>query len=96
MAFDGEPVNDVVAEEHELACREIVELITAYLEDALDDDERAEVARHLDVCDDCSRYLEQMRQTVRFLNGLDANGLTPETKQRLLATFRTWRTSSPE
>ena len=74
-----------------LTCREVVEQVTAYLEGALDEADRALMARHLADCDNCSTYLDQMRQTVEFLGGLSADGLTPETKQRLLAQFRGWR-----
>ena len=91
MTLDDNGDIGAIAEEAELVCREVVELMTAYLENALDAEARAEFQAHLDVCDDCARYLEQMRQTVDFLRGLGPNGPTPETTRELLARFRSWR-----
>ena len=51
-----------------LDCDEFVELVTAYLEDALDPADRQRVLDHLDLCDGCSTYLEQIRATVRAVN----------------------------
>ena len=76
-----------------LTCREVVELVTAYLEEALDETDRALMAQHLAACEDCTTYLDQMRQTVEFLGELSADGLTPETRQQLLAQFRSWRSA---
>ena len=44
-----------------LACRQLVELITDYLEDALTPAERVRVEDHLSHCGDCAAYLAQMR-----------------------------------
>jgi anti-sigma factor RsiW len=53
-----------------LDCDEFVELVTAYLEDALDPADRQRVLDHLDLCDGCSTYLEQIRATVRAVGDL--------------------------
>ena len=55
--------------ERELACRQVVELVTAYLDDALDPVDRERFEEHLVFCDGCANYLEQMRATIR-LTGL--------------------------
>ena len=47
-----------------LTCRELVELVTAYLEDELDRDARRRFDEHIHGCDGCTAYLEQMRLTV--------------------------------
>ena len=93
MAHDLNAESVPAGAERGLTCREVVELITAYLEDALDAEERTRVLAHLEACVNCATYLDQMRQTVRFLRGNAPNGLTPETKQQLLARFRSWRTT---
>ena len=49
----------------EIVCRELVELVTPYLEGALPADERALVDQHLASCDGCQAYLQQMRLTIR-------------------------------
>ena len=58
--------------ERELACQEVVELVTAYLEDALDPADRERFEEHLVFCDGCSNYLEQMRITIRVTGRLEA------------------------
>ncbi|HZA11329.1 zf-HC2 domain-containing protein, partial [Mycobacterium sp.] len=44
-------------------CNELVELVTAYLEGALDEDTRARFHAHLHACDGCENYLQQFRVT---------------------------------
>jgi anti-sigma factor RsiW len=51
-------------------CRELVELVTAYLDGALPADVRAAFEAHLAECPGCAAYLEQMRTTIRILAGL--------------------------
>ena len=52
--------------EADLACRELVELVTEYFAGALDASTRARLEAHLAECGGCERYLEQLRQTVRL------------------------------
>ncbi|HEU5279142.1 MAG TPA: zf-HC2 domain-containing protein [Gaiellaceae bacterium] len=77
--------------ERELACNEIVELVTAYLEDALTPTDRERFEEHLVFCDGCGTYLEQMRATIQLTGRLD-DRLEPELEQRLLEAFRGWQT----
>lgn len=79
------------AEPEPLACRELVELVTAYLEGALPSGDRARVEAHLGVCPNCSRYLEQIRQTIAAAGKLHEDDLSPEAKDALLAAFRGWK-----
>ena len=74
----------------ELACRDIVELVTAYLEGALDARDRERFEEHLVFCDGCGAYLEQMRTTIAATGRLD-DALSPELETRLLEAFRGWR-----
>jgi len=72
-----------------LDCTEFVELVTAYLEDALEPADRQRVLEHLDLCDGCSTYLEQIRATVRAVGDLPAPGVLPDAgRERLLEEFR--------
>jgi anti-sigma factor RsiW len=75
----------------DLPCNELVELVTDYLEDRLDQPTRARFDAHLTGCQGCRIYLEQMRQTVRSLGRLTAESIRPEARQRLLAAFRDWK-----
>jgi anti-sigma factor RsiW len=74
-----------------LACRDVVEQLTDYLDDALDEQERARIDRHLEGCDGCARALEQWREVVRLAGRLgdeDLQDLPDETRARLVAAFR--------
>ncbi len=78
----------------EIVCREFVELVTPYLEDVLPPDERAIIERHLDACDGCRTYLEQMRQTIRAIGHITDDAITARTRDEVLAIFRAWRRAS--
>jgi anti-sigma factor RsiW len=78
----------------DLACRELVELVTDYLEDGLSRRERRRVRRHLRGCHHCSRYLEQLRLTIRLTGRLrleDVEGMPAGARDELLAAFRAAR-----
>ena len=74
-----------------MTCRQLVELVTDYLEDRLNERERRRFDEHLDVCADCREYVEQMRQTVAGLGRLPEESLSPTTRDALLEAFRGWR-----
>jgi anti-sigma factor RsiW len=78
--------------DRELACQEVVELVTAYVEDSLDPFDRERFEEHLVFCDGCENYVEQMRTTVR-LTGHVENELPAELEAELLEAFRGWRAS---
>ena len=73
-----------------IPCREMVELVTDYLEGALSWRERRRFERHIAGCDGCRAYLEQMRQTLRVLGRLDEETISPEARDALLRAFRDW------
>jgi anti-sigma factor RsiW len=74
----------------DLACREVVELVTDYLEGALDGRDRERFERHLGGCDGCTAYLEQMRLTLRLAGRLEPEAVNPVFRERLVAAFRGW------
>jgi anti-sigma factor RsiW len=75
----------------ELSCVQIVELVTAYLEGALEADDRERFEEHLVFCDGCDRYLEQMRLTIEVTGRIEPGELPPALEERLLEAFRGWR-----
>ncbi|HLF26511.1 MAG TPA: zf-HC2 domain-containing protein [Anaerolineae bacterium] len=75
----------------ELSCRELVELITDYLEETLPFSERARFEQHLAMCDGCLNYLAQMRQTIRALGRLTEDSIEPQVQHDLLQIFRDWK-----
>jgi anti-sigma factor RsiW len=75
----------------ELPCQEIVELITDYLEGAMDAQLRASFEAHLAGCPHCTHYLEQIRATIRVAGTIRAEELSPEFRAGLLDAFRRFR-----
>ena len=54
----------------ELTCRELVELVTDYAEDALSPEQRARFEAHVAACEGCRRYLDQYRRTIDLVRQL--------------------------
>jgi anti-sigma factor RsiW len=79
-----------VSDTTETSCRDLVELVTAYLDDALSAPERAAFEAHVAECPDCAVYLDQMRRTIAGLGDLPPGELSGEERETLLAAFRTW------
>jgi anti-sigma factor RsiW len=78
----------------DIACRELVELVTDYLEGGLSRRERARVRRHLRGCPHCTGYLEQIRLTIRLTGRLrleDIEAMPTDTRAELRAAFRASR-----
>jgi anti-sigma factor RsiW len=78
----------------EMTCRELVEVITDYLEGTLSDEDRRRFEEHLDACPYCVNYLDQMRVTIATLGELREDSISPETRAKLLEAFRGWRRSA--
>jgi anti-sigma factor RsiW len=71
----------------DIACRELVELLTEYLDGVLPPDEVAAVDAHLDGCDACRAYLDQMRATIAMLGSVPVETLSDAACDTLLAAF---------
>ena len=77
-------------------CQDVVELVTDYLEGALDASTRARFERHVRRCDGCDRYLAQIRRTIELTGRLtvdDVEDLGAEARDRLLDAFRDFHTA---
>lgn len=79
----------------EMACKELVELVTEYLEGTLPAVDRQRFEDHLKGCHPCLTYLDQMRQTIRTLGRLTEESLPEDAKQDLLRIFRDWKKKPP-
>ena len=75
----------------ELPCQEIVELITDYLDGAMEAELRAVFEAHLDGCPHCTHYVEQIGATIRIAGTIRAEDLSPEFRAGLLDAFRRFR-----
>jgi anti-sigma factor RsiW len=74
----------------DLTCREVVELVTAYLEGELPLDEATRVETHVAGCEGCETVVEEMRDTIRLTGMLTEDALTPDQQETLLGAFRGW------
>jgi anti-sigma factor RsiW len=77
----------------DLTCRELVELVTDYLEGALKPGERQRFEHHLEGCSVCPRYVEQLRATIRVLGRLHEDDVPVLARDALLDAFRAWKTT---
>jgi anti-sigma factor RsiW len=75
----------------ELSCRELVELVTDYLEGELALDDRTRFEMHLCYCDGCRAYLEQIRQVKEAAGRISEASIEPQARDALLAAFRDWK-----
>lgn len=60
-----------IAAGEEIACRELVELVTDYLEGVLPSELGNQVRQHLDGCGGCAEYIRQIRLTIEALRHAD-------------------------
>ena len=78
-----------------LTCREMVELVTEYLEGAMSAREMAIFEAHLSVCPGCTAYFEQIRQTIKLAGRLTEESIAPQARDELLLVFRNWKQVDP-
>lgn len=75
----------------EMTCRQMVELVTDYLEGRLGAADRTRFEAHLEMCEGCQAYVAQMRALVGEMGGTPPVELPPALQRDLLAAFRDWR-----
>jgi anti-sigma factor RsiW len=75
----------------EMACNELVELVSDYIEGRLPPEDVKRFDSHLEICEGCGNYLEQMRATIDALGQLPEESISPEAREELLAAFRDWK-----
>jgi hypothetical protein len=71
----------------------VVELVSDYLEQALPADDATTFEQHLNFCEGCVWYVDQVRKTVEGAGELRAEDVPEETKDRLMTAFRDWKRS---
>lgn len=74
----------------DLPCDQLVELVTAYLDGALDAATTARFEEHIGECSGCAAYLEQFRQTIGLLGTLESDRLSDEALTTMRRAFRQW------
>ena len=74
-----------------MECCAAVELMTDYLEGALDGRTEQDFESHLADCVACTAFLGQMRATIDVLGRLDPEQLDPEVRNELVGLYRRLR-----
>ena len=57
---------------------------------ALPEADRERFEAHLETCEGCRRYLDQMRTTIHVAGTLSEEDLDPGVRDQLLQLFREW------
>jgi len=78
----------------ELACKELVEIITDYLEQTLPERDRIRFEAHILTCPPCREYVAEMKNTLRLTGRLTVESISPGARDDLLRAFRRMKESS--
>lgn len=74
-----------------MTCKELVELVTDYLEGALPPRDVARFEEHVVSCPPCRAHLAQMRSTIELVGRIPEESVSAEAEQDLLEAFRKWK-----
>jgi anti-sigma factor RsiW len=74
----------------EMACQELVEVVTDYLEGVLGRDEALRLCQHLAVCTSCDMYIKQVRATIRTTASLPPETPSAAVEKQLTDVYRQW------
>ena len=75
----------------DLTCKELVEIVTDYLEGRLPPPYRLRFEQHLMICPGCSTYVEQMRDTIALVGALREEDVPRPAQEALLRAFSDWK-----
>jgi anti-sigma factor RsiW len=75
----------------EMSCKELVELVTHYLEDALPAHDRARFEAHLAECPWCVEYVAQIERTISLVGASWRDPGREPAVAGLLHVFRDWK-----
>ena len=75
----------------DMSCKELVELVTDYLEGALSPADQRRFELHMSKCEGCKLYIDQIRLTIKAAGQLTEDSINPAVKDELLAAFRDWK-----
>ena len=73
-----------------MSCRELVTLVTEYLDGTLPRPERVRFERHVAVCPPCRAHLDQMREAIRASGAITEESISPAARDDLLEAFADW------
>lgn len=77
-----------------MTCRQVVELMTDYIDGALAAEDRARFEEHIAGCDGCRAYLAQLKATREVLGRLADESVPKTVENELVKAFRDWKGKS--
>jgi anti-sigma factor RsiW len=81
--------------QHDLVCRQVVELVSDYVEGALSRSDRKRFETHLRNCPNCTNYLEQIRTTIKATGTLQPDDLSADALREFTGLYRQWIADGP-
>lgn len=78
-----------------LSCRDIVDLVTEYLEGSLGSADRLAFERHVAICPPCRGHLTQMRKVTQAAGALREEDLPENVRRDLSRVFADWKRERP-
>lgn len=82
--------DEFISNELRLACTDVIELVTTYLDDALSETDLRRFERHTSGCEACRVYIDQIRRTITITAAArdDAVQVRPANFDALVAELR--------
>jgi anti-sigma factor (TIGR02949 family) len=77
--------------QHEYTCQEVVALASEYLENAMTAERMTAFERHLNYCDGCFSFVDQVRTTAVLARRLTVEQIPEDVKAKLQAAFKDWQ-----
>lgn len=77
--------------EHGYTCQEVVDLTADYVEGAMLPPEATLFELHLNFCDGCISFIDQIRETAAIAGRVTEDQVPEDTRVKLLAAFRDWK-----
>jgi hypothetical protein len=71
----------------EITCSHLSDLVTEYMESALDPKQQLSFETHVVFCSDCLVFLGQIRDTVALLRGLPPEPVAEKERAAVLAAY---------
>jgi anti-sigma factor RsiW len=83
-----------MSETTSFSCRQVVDLVTDYVEGALPPSDRLAFEQHVAICPPCRAYFAQMRTVIRVAGSLREDDLPVPVREKLVNAFRDWKHGS--
>jgi anti-sigma factor RsiW len=79
---------------HAITCREVVALVTTYLDGGLAKGEHELFEAHLSECEGCTEHVQQIQATVALTGQVRDDDLDPHAREDLMNLYRRWKADS--